>query len=546
MAYFSAFLLSMFITMALIPIFRANAGRMHVMDLPNGRKMHEHPVPRVGGIAMAIGIAPTFFFMPADRFVKATIIGAAIIFFFGVFDDIKNAGYKLKLIGQLAAAILVVTYGGLEIRILGDFLPIGYVIPSLVAVPLTVLFITGIVNAINLADGLDGLAGGISLMSFAPIGVLAYLTGNYFVALIVVSVMGALFGFLRFNTFPAAIFMGDCGSQLLGFLAAVLSLYLTQHDTYLSPVLPLMLLGFPILDTLTVMAERISKGHSPFKADKNHFHHKLVKIGFFHTESVFIIYFIQSLLICIGFIFRFSGDEWFLLGFYAVFSVFTITFFIWTDSVGWRVKRYKLIDKVIKKKLRVVKEKNLIIRVSFMTVRILYPLLVIIACWLPSDIPRRYSYIALILLVSVWFIRLVNKKWYDEVMTVSIYFMIPIIVFLSEYEIGHGKGDFGLFYNGLFVAMVLSVITTLKFTRREKGFRVTPMDYIILFLALVLPNMSSSLTQSYKIGSLSAKIIAFYFSYEVLVGELRAETRSIALTNSAVLVMVAARGLSGI
>jgi UDP-GlcNAc:undecaprenyl-phosphate GlcNAc-1-phosphate transferase len=172
------------------------------------------------------------------------------------------------------------------VRTLGALLPDGALLPAWVAVPLTVVAIIGVTNAINLADGLDGLAGGISLLSFCCIGYLAYLEGDISVGLAALAFIGAIFGFLRFNTHPATIFMGDTGSQLLGFAAITLSLALTQRQTALSPLLPLILLGFPVLDTLTVMITRILRKRSPFSADRNHFHHNLLDLGFRHPESV--------------------------------------------------------------------------------------------------------------------------------------------------------------------------------------------------------------------------------------------------------------------
>lgn len=547
MEYFSSFLLSMFITIALIPILKANAIKMKTIDMPNPRKVHRLPMPKIGGIAMALGIAPSLFFAFKSHFMLATVIGSTIIFCFGVLDDIKDLGYKAKLVGQLSAAILVVTYGGVRIKFLGELLPVGTVLPDIIAIPLTVFFIVGAINAINLSDGLDGLAGGISLLTFVAIGIFAYSAHNFFVTLMAVSIMGAIFGFLRYNTFPAEIFMGDCGSQLLGFLSAVLALQLTQGDYSLSPVLPLIFLGFPILDTLTVMVERISKRKSPFMADKNHFHHKLMKLGFYHTESVLIIYVIQSSLIAMAFLSWHQHDDWALLGFYAAFSILTLSFFLWAESKAWRVKRYDFIDQVVKKKLRVIKEEDIVIKVSFLTIKILFPLLLISACWFPSKVPPRFALIGGILLISITLVWLYNQIWTKDTLTVSIYFIIPIIVYLGDSQLEAGwAAHVSMLNNILFIVLIFGVIMTLKFTRRKKGFKAAPLDFIILFLALVVPNLSNDLLQSLKIESMIAKIIVFYFSFEVLSGELRNKTKGVAAMVISALVMISLRGVLGI
>ena len=155
--------------------------------------------------------------------------------------------------------------------------------------------------------------------------------------LIALALVGAIFGFLRFNTYPATVFMGDTGSQLLGFSAITLSLDLTQGNTPLSPVLPLILLGFPVLDTLTVMAIRIATGRSPFLADRNHFHHNLMALGLRHTESVTVIYAGQTALVFAAFLLRFHSD-WLLLSGYLVFSITTVVLLSVAGRNGWHEK----------------------------------------------------------------------------------------------------------------------------------------------------------------------------------------------------------------
>ena len=274
----------MFLTIVLIPILTGLARKVKAIDIPDERKIHQHPMPRAGGAAMALGaLIPILLWVPQSPFSRAILIGAGIVTVFGITDDIRNLGYKAKFAGQLVAALVVVFYGGVEIRDLGMLVRDYALLPHWVAIPLTVLVIVGVTNAINLSDGLDGLAGGISLLTFACIGYLAYLNGQILVTLLSIASVGAVFGFLRYNTYPASVFMGDAGSQLIGFLAVTLSLKLTQGNTPLSPLLPLILLGFPILDTMTVMLERLAEKKSPFAPDKNHLHHKLIRLGFFHT-----------------------------------------------------------------------------------------------------------------------------------------------------------------------------------------------------------------------------------------------------------------------
>ena len=205
-------------------------------------------------------------------------------------------------------------------------------------------------------------------------------------ALLAVAVIGAIFGFLRFNTHPAIVFMGDAGSQLLGFLAVCLALYVSQASETVSRTFPLLLLGFPILDTLTVMSERIVKGVSPFKADKNHLHHKLMRLGMSHAESVVAIYALQFALVMSAFVLRFYS-EWTLLLIYLVFCAIVLTGFFWADRHGWQFPRYDLFDRWVKGPLVAVNRRYMVIKGCYGMLELLTPLVLFICCLSPKELP---------------------------------------------------------------------------------------------------------------------------------------------------------------
>jgi len=541
---FSSVLLSLFITLALIPLFARLASTLHALDFPSERKIHNHPVPRTGGLAMALGtIMPVLLWLHSDQVTRAIFAGSAIVVLLGVADDFKPLGYKAKFVGQFAAALVAVFYGGIVIRNLGTLLPEDFLLPNWFAIPLTIAFIVGMTNAINLADGLDGLAGGISLLSFCCVGYLAYLGGNNTIALFALAVVGAIFAFLRFNTYPATVFMGDAGSQFLGFLAATLTLALTQGNTPLSPILPLILFGFPVLDTLTVMFERFIEGRSPFIADKNHFHHKLLRLGLFHTEAVFLIYVIQSFLVTAAFIFRFYS-EWFLLIGYIIFSGLILFGFFIAGRTEWKFRRYDVLDKVIKGRLRILKEKKILIRVSFALMQIGIPSILLLSCFLPASIPRYVSFLSLsltALIIVTWFSK---RKWLEGTLQLAVYLLIPFVIYLGEQNMaGWMNGELTRLYNLSFGFLVLFIILTVKFSKRKSGFQTNPMDFLILFIALLVPNLPDAQIQRYGMGLVAAKIIVLFFGFEVLVRELRGDLKSFALPTVAALAVVAIRGL---
>ena len=546
MPFLSTLLISLFITMAMIPILKVAAVKLNAMDFPSSRKVHTQPTPKLGGIAMALGaLIPVALNTNGDKFMQAVLIGSGIVVIFGVVDDMKDIGYKFKFFGQIMAAMVVIFYGGLKIEILGVCLPEGVSLPEIISIPLTILAVVGVTNAINLSDGLDGLAGGSSLLIFLCIGYLAhtgsYLGSNYFIVLMAAAAIGAIFGFLRFNTFPATVFMGDAGSQLLGFLAITLSLGLTQCNTPLSAFLPLLLLGFPVLDTLTVIAERISSGKSPFVADKNHFHHKLIRLGFFHREAVIAIYMITAFLVSSAFIFRFYS-EWFLLTFYLIFCGLVIGSFLIADKAGWRVKRRGLIEKLVPGKLAILREKQILIKTSFNFVQIAVPLLLFFSSLLPTNIPSFYSLIALILIGLTIITWLFLKKWLVGALRISFYLIVPLTLRLGQIDMVAWMNSRAIMlYNLSFLALAFFVVLTLKFTQRKQGFKVTPMDFLILVIAIVVPNLPDPRIQSLDMGFLATKIIVLFFSFEVLVGELRGRTKRLAVATLAALLLVASR-----
>ncbi|MFN2161585.1 MAG: glycosyltransferase family 4 protein, partial [Candidatus Promineifilaceae bacterium] len=511
-----------FITVMLIPLLKSAALRYNAVDVPNERKVHLHPIPRVGGLAMATGILlSVLFWAPMNTFGMALLSGSVVIVVFALIDDVINLGYRPKLLGQIMAALCVVVFGDLQVRSLGTLLPAGTVLPPAAAIPLTCFLIVAATNAINLSDGLDGLAGGLSLLIFICIGFISYSYNMWLPVFVSVAGAGAIFGFLRYNTHPAVIFMGDTGSQLLGFLAMCLSIWISQTQESLSVVLPIVILGFPLIDTLVVMVERIVRGRSPFKADKNHLHHKLMRLGLTHSEAVVAVYLHQIILVSGAFFLR-RQDDGLVLGFYLVFAAIVIVGSTVTDRMGWQIPRFDLIDRVVKGHFRELRERAVPVKAAFAIIRYLAPTLLLITCFM-MDAPAAYfawicAVIALILAISA----LARTTWLIQLLRLALYLCIPFIVYHCNaciydeipallkhaFNISHGL-------------LAFFAILTLKFTRRRKGFRVTPMDVLILFMAAIMPYFPNPHLQSAHMGIVSARILVMIFSYEVLIGELR-------------------------
>lgn len=494
---------------------------------------------------MALGaLAPILIWAPLDEFVKATMIGSGILVVFGFVDDLKGIGFKSKFGGQILAALIVVLYGGLKIKTLSVFTPASFSLPDWVAIPFTVTVIVAVTNAINLSDGLDGLAGGITLLSFLCIGYLSYLNDFQQIEVISVAMVGAIFGLLRYNTHPATVFMGDVGSQLLGFMAITLFLSLTRkyHETTI--ILTLFIMGIPIIDTMCVIVQRVLKGRSPFIADQNHIHHKLMRLGLYHSESVLTIYLMHATIVCLGFIFRLKSP-WFLMTFYFLFSGLIIAIISVADANGWRIKRYHFLDKIVKGQLRVLKEERAIIKFSFRAVEIGFIFLLLFSCFLPSHINIYFSFFSVALLFVILIAWQIKKEWAFNVIEVAIFLMIPFLIYLCETDVIY-LADTVLkkAYSFSFGLLIVFVLLTLKFSRR-RGFKSTPLDFLIIFVAVVVPNLPDERIQSWQMGLVAAKIVALFFTYEVLKGELRLDTKRLGVTGIMTLMVISIRGFIG-
>lgn len=232
-----------------------------------------------------------------DRQITAYLAASFLLITLGGIDDYKHIGWKIKFLGIILATTIVIFGGGAVINDIGTYGSYGKVRLEILSIPFTYFSVVGVTNAINLIDGLNGLASGVSLIAFLFIGIAAYLSGNYVLAVISIAFVGALGGFLRYNFPKARIFMGDSGSLFLGFSLAVFSILLTQDKRFhVEPMFPVMVLLIPIFDTLRVMLVRAFNLRNPFKADKTHLHHLMVRKGISAVTTVVSLWLTTAIL----------------------------------------------------------------------------------------------------------------------------------------------------------------------------------------------------------------------------------------------------------
>lgn len=312
-----AFAVGLIIAFFATPIARRIAFRFGAVNVPkDSRRVHKKPMPLMGGLAIIVGftLAICYSFASKDfnEFLEylgqiktlGLIIGALIIIILGIIDDLKPLRARVKFPIQLVAAIIVVATGTRILSITTPFQEgsthfsdMSTIMGETLAFIISVLWIVGMTNAINLIDGLDGLAAGVSGIAAISLFIVAVIRGQDDIAVIAVSLVGAIFGFLPYNFNPAKIFMGDTGATFLGFMLAILSVEGTMKSvTVIALVIPLLVLGLPIFDTLFAILRRIANGRPIGEADRGHIHHRLLDMGLSHRMSVVILYVISGSL----------------------------------------------------------------------------------------------------------------------------------------------------------------------------------------------------------------------------------------------------------
>ncbi len=291
-----AFFTALSIPLVLTPVIKRLAVLAGAVDRPGGRKVHRVSVPSWGGLGIFLGFAAAFqLVMPHGHQLNGLLAGGLVILLVGLIDDWRGISPWTKLAGQIAAAAVLVAWG---IRVdfvtnpLGGMIYLGYF-----SIPVTILWVVAITNALNLVDGLDGLAAGVAAISAGTVAVVSFGQGEPLVATCALLLAAAALGFLPHNFHPAKIFMGDTGSMFLGFmLASLAAVGLTKSATAFSLILPILILGIPIFDMVFAIVRRILRHRPIFAADREHLHHRLLDVGLTHRQSVLVIYGVNLLL----------------------------------------------------------------------------------------------------------------------------------------------------------------------------------------------------------------------------------------------------------
>lgn len=331
------------------PVIKKVAVHINALDIPDKRKIHKKPIPRLGGLAIVSGFLLGYMlFGEPSVLMNSILIGSFIIVITGIIDDIKPISAKVKFLLQFIAVLVVVLYGNINISKLTVF---GYLIDfKWLTIPFTILFLLTCINCMNLIDGMDGLSSGISAIYFLTIGIISFAMGRFGIYYIIsLILLGCTLGFLIHNFNPADIFLGDSGSMFLGYMVGVVALLGYKSVVLTSVVIPFLIIIIPLLDVIFAIIRRKLKGESIATPDASHIHHQILRRTSSQKKTVLIIYAVQALFSAAIIIYLLYSPK---LGYimYGILMVLVIIFVLTTDVIfDFPSKEKEIVDKIKKK-----------------------------------------------------------------------------------------------------------------------------------------------------------------------------------------------------
>lgn len=512
MSFLVSFYVAFLLSTLLVPVGIRLGRRWGIVDKPDPRKVHSGLIPRTGGMAIALAtLAALLVPMVMSRELAGYLGGGVVILVFGMWDDMRELGYRIKFFGQIVAILVFTLVSGVQITCLGELLPGLIVHLGPASIVLTVIFMLSVINIINLSDGLDGLAGGLSLLILLACAFLGYIQEAFLPIAITLAVCGGLVGFMRYNVHPAEVFMGDTGSQFLGYTIGACLIMLTQGHSIYTPILPMFLLGTPILDTAMVIYERVKAGKSPFKPDKNHLHHKLLRAGLTQEQAVVSIYFLHFSLILTGFALRFVSDYIGLL----IYVLILGGGFAFRNAVqGKDVSAINLYASVSSVAKAVFVWNNKIIDVRYCISWLCWKSFFVIFTFFffiniyfirHSPLPTAIVSVAVLgLLLFLYFKRLniITSSMYYLMLFLILYVVVfgELIKEDSVFLIFGPDGVTGIFY-------VLSVLYFACIILTPEKIPLNALDYILIAFISVLAFMSDGRTELYELKQIAMKVV---------------------------------------
>lgn len=525
MSFFLIFTTALVITLLLVPPIKQLAFVVGVTDKPCERKIHQGHVPRLGGLAIFISFfTSTFIYFNYFPQFRGIFIGMFIIVIVGIVDDAIGLDARMKFLGQIVAGLAAIVLSGVNIQFLGSVLGSAYYLGWL-SYPITLFWIVGITNAINLSDGLDGLASGISLIAFLCFGLLAYQRDDMAIFTLCLIMVGCILGFLKYNTHPAEIFMGDTGSLFLGFSLGTLSLMGNfKTVTFFTLVTPALILLVPILDTLWAIFRRLRQGRSPFSPDKNHFHHRLLAQGMDQNQSVSVIYYISTILSVVAVV---LSDSWAFK--YVLIPILLLSLALLLLQVFQKVELRTPIlwvssqlDTWVSQTLRgflaTLGLRFVYLGVIFYTGTFIFGL---------TLVEPNILVIASTIMILVLYLLITRSNNGTSFIVFSVSFLALVFIIVSETVIQKGVTLFGFPFSMLenigFFLLATGVFTKIIFKRRTEIILSTPLEFFTFLTLISLSFAPQTIMLKYELVRLTIRTLFLFLSFKifVLAGEKR-------------------------
>jgi len=498
-------MIAMVLSLSFIPVVMSISQYYGFVDIPNERKIHSEATPRLGGLGIFLSFLICFYLLGEFNPITLSLIAAStIIIIAGICDDIRNIRPRYKLLAQIAAATVVIFYGNITF----DFNA-----PLYVEIIITYIWIIGVTNAVNLIDGMDGLASGLALIGFVALGVAASLQGNVYFTTLCFVMVGSILGFLRFNLPPAVIFMGDTGSLFLGFTISVFSLIISyKSGTIFSVLVPAMFVSIPVFDTFLAISRRLRRCKHPFSPDKEHLHHRLLELHFTSNQTLLIFYFLSALLGAVAVIFNNKEVKYGLIISFILIYLFLIILKL-SHLMNLNQFVRSLNDKLRNIKRTVAEYKTdskLIFYINGLIAAVTYFLLISIAAnkssWNYAEVVTILIF-ACVVAMSLW----LSKRF--QIKNEFVYFLI----FWFLYYFNHIIVTNNLVNNFFIIYCILVILLMLKifFKKRLDLLLISPMEILAFYGLFMIALMNNTgLTNNFL--ALALTIITYYPNKAIL------------------------------
>ncbi|GFO69232.1 hypothetical protein GMLC_28110 [Geomonas limicola] len=521
---FYIFLTSLFTSLVLIPNISRLAVSIGIFDEINERKTHTGAVPRLGGIAIFFALLlGVILFTEIDRGMRGFLAGGLVVFLTGLTDDLEQITAEKKFLGEVMAALIVTVVGDIRVTSIGDLFGNGEILLGFFSIPFTIFVIVGVINSINLLDGLDGLAGGVTAIAAAAFGFLSYIAGDNMMVGVSAALLGAVVGFLKFNSYPARIFMGDGGSLFLGYCLAVLSVHLVQHN-YMSGVgselTPLIILAVPVFDTLFVMGKRLVNGKKMFSPDRSHIHHRFMDLGLGHKTTVILVYGLSYFLATYAVMFRLLPDRVQLINLVLLLVFFCLANWALAKLLEGKDHRFLRDDHAL---INAFSYRWMVKYSHYFLLTVRYLILVILLLPLfiitgPSNLAN--SSVAWLLIVATVVLFLQTADQGNFFLQILIYFNGAFLIYVVENsgrEVELLDVPVTFVSNFLFAMVLVCVLILLMLRKKTKFLMDSPLEYFILFIAVTIPLLPTSFIAPVHLLSVAGKSMILFLGLKMVV-----------------------------